>query len=67
MQLKAGGAIPEKGKKITLRVKNIKDLSRDVIKVCYLLYADFGKSHVLNPCSQSIVYIIYMCVCVWSI
>lgn len=31
-ELKAGGAIPEKGKKITLRVKNIKDLSRDVIK-----------------------------------
>lgn len=32
-QLKPGGAIPEKGKKITLSVKNITDLSRDVIKV----------------------------------
>ncbi|XP_004506722.1 uncharacterized protein [Cicer arietinum] len=31
-ELKAGGGIPEKGKKITLHVKNINDLSRDVIK-----------------------------------
>ncbi|KAJ0266577.1 ZPR1 zinc-finger domain protein [Hirschfeldia incana] len=31
-ELKPGGAIPEKGKKITLSVKNISDLSRDVIK-----------------------------------
>ncbi|CAF1774011.1 hypothetical protein Bca4012_045529 [Brassica carinata] len=31
-ELKPGGAIPEKGKKITLSVKNIADLSRDVIK-----------------------------------
>ncbi|XP_058724496.1 uncharacterized protein LOC131595973 [Vicia villosa] len=31
-ELKPGGRIPEKGKKITLHVKNIKDLSRDVIK-----------------------------------
>uniref|UniRef100_A0A1J3DD72 Zinc finger protein ZPR1 n=1 Tax=Noccaea caerulescens TaxID=107243 RepID=A0A1J3DD72_NOCCA len=31
-QLKPGGAIPDKGKKITLSVKNIADLSRDVIK-----------------------------------
>ncbi|CAI0375472.1 unnamed protein product [Linum tenue] len=31
-ELKPGGAIPEKGKRITLCVKNVKDLSRDVIK-----------------------------------
>ncbi|XP_068665335.1 uncharacterized protein [Aristolochia californica] len=31
-ELKPGGRISEKGKKITLHVKNIKDLSRDVIK-----------------------------------
>lgn len=31
-ELKPGGRIPEKGKKITVCVKNIKDLSRDVIK-----------------------------------
>jgi zinc finger protein len=31
-ELKPGGRVPEKGKKITLRVKNIKDLCRDVIK-----------------------------------
>lgn len=36
MQLKPGGAIPVKGKKITLLVKNVKDLSRDVIKVCHI-------------------------------
>ncbi|GMI93030.1 hypothetical protein like AT5G37340 [Hibiscus trionum] len=31
-ELKPGGPIPEKGKRITLFVKNINDLSRDVIK-----------------------------------
>jgi len=31
-ELKAGGEIPAKGKKITLRVQNAKDLTRDVIK-----------------------------------
>ncbi|KAJ9172934.1 hypothetical protein P3X46_016121 [Hevea brasiliensis] len=31
-ELKPGGPIPEKGKRITLHVKNINDLSRDVIK-----------------------------------
>ncbi|XP_076935701.1 zinc finger chaperone ZPR1-like [Bidens hawaiensis] len=31
-ELKAGGAIPAKGKKVTLVVKHVKDLSRDVIK-----------------------------------
>ncbi|XP_014505821.1 zinc finger protein ZPR1 [Vigna radiata var. radiata] len=31
-ELKPGGRIPEKGKKITLSVKNVNDLSRDVIK-----------------------------------
>lgn len=43
MQLKAGGGIPEKGKKITLHVKNINDLSRDVIKVC-IFYQDLDIS-----------------------
>ncbi|KAF5798192.1 putative Zinc finger, ZPR1-type, ZPR1, A/B domain, ZPR1, zinc finger domain-containing protein [Helianthus annuus] len=31
-ELKAGGAIPAKGKKVTLVVRNVEDLSRDVIK-----------------------------------
>ncbi|XP_022733369.1 zinc finger protein ZPR1-like [Durio zibethinus] len=31
-ELKPGGRIPEKGKKLTLRVENFDDLSRDVIK-----------------------------------
>lgn len=42
MQLKPGGRIPEKGKKITLSVKNVKDLSRDVIKVCHPLYLNLN-------------------------
>lgn len=33
-QLKPGGEISKRGKKITLYVKNVKDLTRDVIKVC---------------------------------
>lgn len=48
MQLKPGGRIPEKGKKITLYVKNVRDLSRDVIKVCNLLYPDFDKSQPMQ-------------------
>lgn len=35
MQLKPGGRIPEKGKITTLHVKDVRDLSRDVIKVCH--------------------------------
>ncbi|CAL0331278.1 unnamed protein product [Lupinus luteus] len=31
-ELKPGGRIPEKGKRITLHVKNVNDLSRDIIK-----------------------------------
>ncbi|XP_024973725.1 zinc finger protein ZPR1 homolog isoform X7 [Cynara cardunculus var. scolymus] len=31
-ELKAGGAIPAKGKRVTLLVKHVEDLSRDVIK-----------------------------------
>ncbi len=30
----AGGAIPEKGSRITLKVTNAEDLSRNVLKVC---------------------------------
>lgn len=37
-QLKPGGPIPEKAKRITLHVQNILDLSRDVIKVCVILF-----------------------------
>ncbi|KAL2011038.1 hypothetical protein VTN00DRAFT_3756 [Thermoascus crustaceus] len=31
-EVKTGGAIPEKGKRITLKVENIVDLSRDILK-----------------------------------
>jgi hypothetical protein len=42
MQLKPGGRIPEKGKRIALTVKNISDLSRDLIKVCHDCYLNFA-------------------------
>ena len=35
MQLKPGGSISEKAKRTTVIIKNVKDLSRDVIKVCF--------------------------------
>lgn len=42
--IKTGGAIPEKGKKITLLVKTVTDLSRDILKseTCELQSADLG-------------------------
>lgn len=39
-QLKPGGEISKRGKKITLYVKNVKDLTRDVIKVCSPFWHD---------------------------
>jgi hypothetical protein len=35
-EIKSGGPIPPKGRKITLKVLNSEDLSRDVLKVCFL-------------------------------
>ncbi|KIW98323.1 uncharacterized protein Z519_01907 [Cladophialophora bantiana CBS 173.52] len=42
--VKTGGAIPEKGKRITLEVKSIEDLSRDILKSesCVLKSHDLG-------------------------
>lgn len=34
-QLKPGGSIPAKGKKISVNIKSVKDLTRDVIKVIF--------------------------------
>lgn len=48
LQLKPGGAIPDKGKRITLSVKNINDLSRDVIKVCSDDTISFFVVHCVN-------------------
>ncbi|KAG4109148.1 hypothetical protein ERO13_1Z049309v2 [Gossypium hirsutum] len=47
-ELKPGGAIPDKGKRITLSVKNINDLSRDVIKVCSDDTISFFVVHCVN-------------------
>lgn len=42
--IKTGGAVPEKGKKITLRIENQVDLSRDILKSesCELQSSDLG-------------------------
>ena len=42
--IKTGGAIPEKGRKITLRIENQVDMSRDILKseTCELLSSDLG-------------------------
>ncbi|KAK2873905.1 hypothetical protein FQN49_002016 [Arthroderma sp. PD_2] len=44
--VKTGGAIPEKGKRIKLRVENVEDLSRDILKSesCVLRSDDLGLS-----------------------
>jgi hypothetical protein len=34
-EVKSGAAISEKGKRITLRVEDSEDLSRDILKVCF--------------------------------
>lgn len=33
-EVKSGSAISEKGKRITLKVEDSEDLSRDILKVC---------------------------------
>ena len=38
-EVKAGGAINEKGRKITLKVEDKEDLSRDILKVCVLSFS----------------------------
>ncbi len=42
--VKTGGAIPEKGKRITLEIKTIEDMSRDILKSesCVLKSSDLG-------------------------
>lgn len=42
--VKTGGEIPEKGKRITLQIKNVEDMSRDILKseTCGLKSADLG-------------------------
>ncbi|KAK5445191.1 nucleolar zinc-finger protein [Exophiala xenobiotica] len=42
--VKTGGAVPEKGKRITLEIKTIEDMSRDILKSesCVLKSSDLG-------------------------
>lgn len=37
-EVKSGGAISEKGKKITLKVEDSEDLARDVLKVSTMVF-----------------------------
>lgn len=40
-EVKSGSAISEKGKRITLRVEDREDLSRDILKVCLFVSATY--------------------------
>jgi hypothetical protein len=40
-EVKSGSAISEKGKRITLRVEDGEDLSRDILKVCPFVGATY--------------------------
>lgn len=39
-EVKSGGATSEKGRKITLKVQDSDDLSRDILKVCLLFIVE---------------------------
>lgn len=39
-EVKSGGAISEKGKRITLRCEDREDLGRDILKASFLLLAE---------------------------
>jgi hypothetical protein len=41
-EVKSGAAISEKGKRITLRVEDGEDLSRDILKVCLFVRATYN-------------------------
>lgn len=47
-EVKSGGAIAEKGKKIILKVEDEEDLSRDLLKVSLVV---LGESSRLSNCS----------------
>lgn len=51
-EVKTGGAVPEKGRRITIEVKNTEDLSRDILKSesCALSVPEIGLS--VEPGSQ---------------
>jgi zinc finger protein len=41
-EVKTSGAISEKGKRITLKVEDVEDLNRDILKACRILLAENG-------------------------
>ena len=47
-EIKSGSAISEKGKRITLKVEDREDLSRDILKVN--LFLSSGYQHRLSCC-----------------
>lgn len=64
-EVKSGGAISEKGKRITLRVEDREDLSRDILKVCsfvdgardcLLMNKSLRVRHVASQSQRSISY-----------
>lgn len=64
-EVKSGTAISEKGKRITLRVEDLEDLSRDILKVCPLVDVTYDRflmrtllrvRHVASQSQRSISY-----------
>lgn len=47
-EVKAGGAIPDKGKKIILKVEDEDDLSRDLLKVSHSLRSTLSKTDLFR-------------------
>lgn len=47
-EVKSGGATSEKGRKITLKVEDTDDLSRDILKVSHFLFFSLLLSHGVN-------------------
>ena len=47
-EVKSGSAISEKGKRITLKVEDREDLSRDILKVILLLSTDINRDKEID-------------------
>ena len=43
-EIKSGGAVSEKGRKITLKVEDSEDMSRDMLKVSYLTLIEVNRA-----------------------
>lgn len=51
-EIKSGGAVSEKGRKITLKVEDEEDMSRDMLKVSYHKLLPAGYKLTFSPTQQ---------------